>query len=76
LVLGHGWTAVLKLAGTGVNRSGPDLLGPLMESSTPIGTSGDRLVHTALINAVIRADGTVFVGAVRPDALEHVAAGH
>jgi hypothetical protein len=47
-----------------------------MESSTPIGTSGDRLVHTALINAVIRADGTVFVGAVRPDALEYVAAGH
>jgi hypothetical protein len=32
------------------------------------------LLRTALVNAVITSDGRVFVGAVQPALLEHVAA--
>ena len=48
--------------------------GMLTELSTPIGSAGARLVHTALVNALILADGRVFVGAVSPAQLEQTAA--
>ena len=43
-------------------------------ATTSVGNSGARLLHTALVNAVILRDGRVFVGAVQPAFLEHVAA--
>jgi hypothetical protein len=42
--------------------------------STPIPGSSNRLIQTALVNAVLRPDGTVFVGAVRPAMVERLAA--
>lgn len=68
-VLGSGWTSVLELKGAGAN-----LPAQVAQLSTPIAGSADRLVPTALVNAVLRPDGTVFVGAVRPAALERIAA--
>lgn len=71
--LGSGWTSVLELP---TGASGTQALGGglLRDATTSVGTSGDRLLHTALVNAVIRADGRTFVGAVSPAYLEHVAA--
>lgn len=48
--------------------------GTLQELSTSIGATGERLLHTALVNAVIMPDGRAFVGAVTPASLEHIAA--
>ena len=48
--------------------------GLLQQFTVPVGSSGMRLLHTALVNAVLTPDGRAFVGAVRPAALEHVAA--
>jgi outer membrane lipoprotein-sorting protein len=70
-VLGSGWTSVLELHGAG---NLPALGGLLDRLTSAPGSSGMRLLHTALINAVLMPDGRVFVGAVRPTALEHVAA--
>jgi outer membrane lipoprotein-sorting protein len=68
-VLGTGWTSVLEMSGSGGLQSVlPSQL------STPIAGSADRLVQTALVNAVLRPDGTVLVGAVRPALLERLAA--
>ncbi len=50
--------------------------GLLDRATTAIGSTGNRLLHTALVNAVFLADGRVFVGAVSPSYLEHVAATH
>jgi hypothetical protein len=68
-ILGTGWTSVLELKGAAA-----DLPAEVAQLSTPVAGSADRLVPTALVNAVLRPDGTVFVGAVRPAALEHIAA--
>jgi hypothetical protein len=46
----------------------------LRDVTTPVGTDGARLLHTALVNALVAPDGRVFVGAVRPAMLEHAAA--
>ena len=46
----------------------------LREVTTPVGTGGARLLHTALVNALLMPDGRVFVGAVQPAMLEHAAA--
>ncbi len=70
-VIGSGWTAVLELPrGAANGLSG----GLLRELSSAVGNSGERLLHTALVNAVIMPDGRTFVGAVNPALLEHVAA--
>jgi hypothetical protein len=69
-VIGTGWTTVVELhdgsltAGVG---------GTIDELSTSIGTTGERLLHTALLNAVVMPDGRAFVGAVSPALLEHIA---
>jgi hypothetical protein len=46
----------------------------LQDLTTSVGNSGARLLHTAVINAVLLPDGRVFVGAVSPSFLENVAA--
>ena len=70
-VLGSGWTSVVELHN--VDALG-GVGGMLQQFTVPVGSSGMRLLHTALVNAVLTADGRAFVGAVRPAALEHIAA--
>ena len=49
--------------------------GGLLDRLTrPTGTSGARLLSTALLNGVLLPDGRVFIGAVTPSLLEHIAA--
>ena len=49
--------------------------GGLLDRLTqPAGSSGERLLTTVLVNGVLLKDGRVFVGAVTPSLLEHVAA--
>lgn len=73
-VIGHGWTAVLELRGVGTAGL-PSAAGLNLDKLTmPVGTSGMRLLHTALLNAVLLPDGRVFLGAVDPTTVEHVAA--
>jgi hypothetical protein len=68
-MIGSGWTAVFELA------NGADAMPYVLQRmTTDVGNSGERLLHTALVNAVILPDGRVFVGAVTPALLEHVAA--
>ncbi|MDT7573697.1 MAG: hypothetical protein QOH17_30, partial [Pseudonocardiales bacterium] len=69
-VIGSGWTTVVELAGSQANSL---LAGTLGRLTTSAGTSGGRLLHTALINAVLLPDGRAFIGAVQPGALEAVA---
>jgi outer membrane lipoprotein-sorting protein len=70
-VLGSHWTTVLELRDA--NTFGP--AGGLLEQlTTPVGTSGMRLLHTALVNVVVTSDGRAFIGALQPAALEHLAA--
>ena len=71
-VIGSGWTAVLEMR-DGL-RATAGLPPELQRAATGVGSSGDRLVHTALLNVVITSDGRAFVGAVQPAALEHIAA--
>jgi len=68
-VLGSGWTSVLEM------RGGAGSFGALADrATTAIPGSANRLLQTALVNAVLRPDGTVFVGAVRPALVEQLAA--
>lgn len=70
-VIGSGWTAVLELPPGAAGSLGG---GTLRDLTTATGKSGERLLHTALVNAVLLPDGRTFVGAVSPAVLEHVAA--
>lgn len=69
-VIGTGWTSVVELTG----GFGDHAAGMLDELTSRIGNSNQRLLHTALVNAVFLPDGRVFVGAVSPTLLEHIAA--
>jgi outer membrane lipoprotein-sorting protein len=72
--IGSAWTTVLELHGL---PSGADsVLGSstIRDLTSKVGSGGERLLHTSLLNAVFLPDGRVFVGAVQPAALEHVAA--
>jgi outer membrane lipoprotein-sorting protein len=73
-VLGSGWTSVVELSASSVTSGQGKLNGVLDSATTPVGSTGDRLLHTALVNVVLRADGKAFAGAVKPAYLEHVAA--
>jgi outer membrane lipoprotein-sorting protein len=53
-----------------------DQLYRLRRAATPIKGTNDRLLHTALVNVLLLADGRIAVGAVTPDALEAVASAH
>lgn len=69
--LGSGWTSVLEVH----NAAALGPAGAMVRALTvPVGPSGMRLLHTALVNVVVTGDGRAFVGAVRPGALEHIAA--
>jgi outer membrane lipoprotein-sorting protein len=70
-VIGSGWTSVIEVHGADQLMGAS---GPISQLTTQVGTSGMRLFHTALVNAVLLPDGRAFVGAVRPAALEHIAA--
>jgi outer membrane lipoprotein-sorting protein len=70
-VHGAGWTSVVELHNLAAAGGAAGLL---QQFTAPVGTSGMRLLHTALINAVVTQDGRAFIGAVRPAALEHIAA--
>lgn len=69
-VIGSGWTSIVELPGLPAGSS----TGLLVKASRPVGTTGDRLVTTALLNVLIRKDGRVFLGAVTPAALAATAA--
>jgi outer membrane lipoprotein-sorting protein len=71
-VVGTGWTSVVETSG-GAHGISLDN-GLLNRLTTSTGSSGVRLLHTALVNAVFRPDGRVFAGAVSPALLEHIAA--
>ncbi|HEU5268685.1 MAG TPA: hypothetical protein VFU36_02090, partial [Jatrophihabitans sp.] len=85
-VLGSGWASVLAIpAGAGlpepsarqpgatqVERSPYGMLNSL---TSPIGNTGDRLLRTAVVNALLTADGRIFIGAVSPALLQAAAAG-
>jgi outer membrane lipoprotein-sorting protein len=72
-VIGSGWTSVVELSSAAVGN-GSGLGGGLLDQLTStVGSSGLRLLHTTLINAVFLPDGRAFVGAVSPSLLEHIA---
>lgn len=77
--LGSGWTSVLVLPAPAAGPGPLAALGPQGELLTRLTRplrNGDRLIQSALVNALITKDGRVLVGAVTPQLLERVAAGH
>lgn len=70
-VIGKGWTSIVELP-HGLPAGTADSL--ITRFTTPVGTSGARLLSTALVNALILPDGRVFAGAVTPVMLEQTAA--
>jgi hypothetical protein len=85
-VLGSGWTTVLSIpAGNAAGLPSPGSPGDGREArspygmfsslTSPIGNTGDRLLRTALVNALLTADGRIFIGAVSPALLQSAAAG-
>jgi outer membrane lipoprotein-sorting protein len=70
-VLGSGWHTVVEFPGGLPGGASGGLLDRL---TRPSGTSGERVLTTALINGVLLPDGRAFIGAVTPGVLEHVAA--
>ncbi|HEX2902788.1 MAG TPA: sigma-E factor regulatory protein RseB domain-containing protein [Jatrophihabitans sp.] len=82
-VLGTGWASVLKLppmsglaSGGADPRHGSGSPASMLNSlTTPLGTSGARVLHTAVINALITKDGRIYLGAVSVDLLQAAAAG-
>ena len=74
--IGTGWTTVLVLpAGTGsaALTGGKDSTGALLGRLTTTLPSGDRLLQSALVNALMTRDGRVLVGAVSPAVLQAAA---
>lgn len=70
-VIGSSWTSVVELPG---GLPAGSATGLLSKASQPVGSTGDRLVTTSLLNVLIRKDGHVFLGAVTATALEAIAA--
>lgn len=85
-VVGTGWTSVIvfpaakggssPLAGlTGASSAHGDSTASLLSRLTTTLPNGDRILRSALINALLTKDGRVLVGAVSPALLEQAAAG-
>jgi outer membrane lipoprotein-sorting protein len=88
-LLGSGWTSVLEIpassatagllpkasAGSDGGSSARSPLAPLASLTKPVGYNGDRLLHTSVVNALLTANGRMFIGAVSPKLLEDAAAG-
>lgn len=72
-VIGTGWTSVVEVPAASSLLSSS---GGLLDQLTTALPSGGRLLHTALVNAVVTPDGRAFVGAVGPDLLQQIAASH
>jgi outer membrane lipoprotein-sorting protein len=86
-VVGQGWASVLVVPAA---ADGGSLLPGLTEGSSEPGSSaasllsritttlpnGDRLLRSALVNALMTSDGRVLVGAVSPAFLEQTAGQH
>jgi outer membrane lipoprotein-sorting protein len=70
-VIGSSWTSVIEVTG-GFPSGTTGVL--VSKASQPVGSSGDRIITTSLVNVLMRKDGRVFVGAVTPAALEAIAA--
>lgn len=70
-VIGSSWTSVVELPG---GLPAGSTTGLLTQASQPVGTKGDRLITTSLLNVLIQHNGRVFLGAVTPAALEATAA--
>ena len=74
-IIGSGWTSIVEIpAGSGGGAGPAGALGSLPRELTTAGSNGQRVLHTALVNAVLLPDGRTFVGAVSQSLLEHVAA--
>jgi outer membrane lipoprotein-sorting protein len=70
-MIGSGWTSIAYFRHglpTGVGG------GLLTHATSPVGSNGDRVLSTALLNVLFTKDGRAFVGAVSPSMLEHAAA--
>jgi outer membrane lipoprotein-sorting protein len=70
-VIGSGWTSIAYFAHGLPANVGGSLLD---RATSPIGSTGDRVLTTALLNVLFANDGRVFVGAVSPSMLESAAA--
>lgn len=70
-IIGTGWTAIAELPAGLPAGSASALLDKL---TTPVGTTGDKLLATSLLNVLILDDGRVFIGAVSASMLEQTAA--
>ncbi|MEO8889867.1 MAG: outer membrane lipoprotein carrier protein LolA [Jatrophihabitantaceae bacterium] len=70
-VIGSGWTTIAYFAhGLPTGSAG----GLLDQATNPVGSSGDRMLSTSLLNVLFTKDGRVFLGAVTPSVLEQAAA--
>jgi outer membrane lipoprotein-sorting protein len=70
-VIGTGWTSIAELP-NGLPAGA--MTGLLSKLSTPVGSTGDKIITTSLVNVLTLSDGRVFVGAVSADLLEQTAA--
>lgn len=71
--LGTGWTSIAELT-HGLPAAAT---GSMLDKLTkPVGSTGNRLLSTSLVNVLVMADGRVFLGAVTPALLEQTAATH
>lgn len=70
-VIGTGWTSIAELS-AGLPGGAQNAL--LDKLTTPVGTTGDKILTTTLLNVLILKDGRVFLGAVSPSMLEQTAA--
>ncbi len=73
--IGTGWTSIVELPATlGASSNANANASLLTKLTTPVGTNGDRLLRTSLVNALLLKDGRVFLGAVSSALLEQTAA--
>lgn len=75
-VVGTGWTSVMVLKGVDATGAGNNAqLSTLLRSAQRVtGSYGSgRVLHTALVSALLLDDGRLFVGAVTPAVLEQAA---
>jgi outer membrane lipoprotein-sorting protein len=70
-VIGSGWTSIAYFQHGLPTGVGGNLLN---QATSPVGSTGDRVLTTALLNVLFTNDGRAFVGAVSPAMLEHAAA--
>ena len=77
-VIGNGWTSILSFTQPPTSPTAQQdrhSTASILDQLTTSLPNGDRLLKTTLVNALLTADGRVFVGAVTPELLEKAAAG-